>query len=122
MRHSKIRYKNIRKLQKALGCIRGSSCFSNTSLLPTSTSHPHPLSRRLILKLLIVCALTNSSLSLLQSSTTLFVNQFLLISLLHLDFSRLNPLGVTSSSQLTFCSLLIFLCLFLCYFLFYPDY
>ena len=35
-------HKNIRKLQKAWRPTRGSSCYSNTPLLPTTTLHPHP--------------------------------------------------------------------------------
>ena len=49
-------------------------------------------SSSLLLKLPIVCALTTCWLSLFQSSTTLFVNQFLPISLLNLHFSSLNLL------------------------------
>ena len=79
---------NIRKIQKARGCTRGSSCYSNTPLLPTSTSHPCSL----LFKHAIVCALTTWWLSLFQPSTTLFVNQFLPISLLNLHVSSLNSL------------------------------
>ena len=54
----------------------------------------------LLLKLPIVCALTTCWLSLFQSSTILFVNQFLPISFINLHFFSLNPLLLVLSSSL----------------------
>ena len=92
-------HKNIRKLQKAREPTCGSSCYSFITYI--HLSFPSIKLYSLLLKLPIVCALTICWLSLFQSSTTLFVSQFLPISFLNLHFSSLNPLHLALSWLLT---------------------
>ena len=92
-------HKNIRKLQNVRGPTRGSSCYSLITYIHFSFSSIKLSSP--LLKLPIVCSLTTCWLNLFQSSTTLFVNQFLLISFLNLHFSSLNPLLILLSWLLT---------------------